>query len=165
MQASWNAFKTLKLKPTTDFFSFLTDESVVEIYNAVGIQVFRNCKFFEICSYTLEDLYCRPWFELYERDPQVISAITKQVELALSGKTKTLFFPELGIHGLNEKNSPFKYRLELEIDCIAPIIDEMGRFSSFFAAIETVKILNKLTNTEKELRLADYYSKNINLSM
>ncbi|WP_413943123.1 hypothetical protein [Bdellovibrio sp. HCB-162] len=51
--------------------SFILDQirpnHLVEAYSFSQTQIFRTLLFFEVCSYTLEDLYCRKWYNLYER--------------------------------------------------------------------------------------------------
>ncbi|MFM6929166.1 MAG: hypothetical protein ACKOX6_11920 [Bdellovibrio sp.] len=49
-------------------FELISEDYLVEIYNQQHTQIFRSFNFFEHSSYTLEDLYCRKWFHLYERD-------------------------------------------------------------------------------------------------
>lgn len=60
-----------RLNVTADPFILEQIESqhLVEIYTQGQTQVFRTLKFFDVCSYSLEDLYCRKWYHLYERTP------------------------------------------------------------------------------------------------
>lgn len=44
-----------------------TDDHMLEIYNLQYTQVFRSFRFFCFSSYTLEDIYCRKWYHLYDR--------------------------------------------------------------------------------------------------
>ncbi|WP_374030914.1 hypothetical protein [Bdellovibrio bacteriovorus] len=43
---------------------------LIEIYTQAHTQIFRSLRFFEVCSYSLEDLYCRKWYHLYQRTTQ-----------------------------------------------------------------------------------------------
>jgi hypothetical protein len=68
---AWRAMSKLGLTPRSDLFSHLTNEHIVQIYSANNVQLFSNFRFFEICSYTLEELFSLEWWVLYERDPKI----------------------------------------------------------------------------------------------
>ncbi|HWU44755.1 MAG TPA: hypothetical protein VN132_14990, partial [Bdellovibrio sp.] len=71
----WRALNKLGLVPRSDLFSHLTNEHIVEIYSAENVQLFRNFKFFEFCSYSLEELLTIEWWGLFERDAQITQKI------------------------------------------------------------------------------------------
>ncbi|MFM6929167.1 MAG: hypothetical protein ACKOX6_11925 [Bdellovibrio sp.] len=50
-----------------EFYEKIHDDHMIEIYNLNQTQVFRGFRFFCFSSYTLEDLYCRKWYHLYDR--------------------------------------------------------------------------------------------------
>ncbi|MBO9667685.1 MAG: hypothetical protein J7501_12830 [Bdellovibrio sp.] len=56
------------------------EEHLLEIYDLNQTQVFRSFRFFEVCSYTLEDLYCRKWWHLYHRNPSDQDFVFHEVE-------------------------------------------------------------------------------------
>lgn len=60
-------------------FELISEDYLVEIYNQHHTQVFRSFNFFEHSSYTLEDLYCRKWFHLYERDLEDQTIVIEKV--------------------------------------------------------------------------------------
>ena len=51
----------------SDTYDKITDEHMIEIYNLNHTQIFRGFRFFCFSSYTLEDIYCRKWYHLYDR--------------------------------------------------------------------------------------------------
>ena len=53
-------------------FDLMHEEHVVEIYNKEVVQVFRNKKFMEVCSYSLSKIMTTPGYELFYRDPSAI---------------------------------------------------------------------------------------------
>ncbi|MGE5084855.1 MAG: hypothetical protein ACM3MG_01040, partial [Bacillota bacterium] len=64
---------------SSEEFELIPEDSLVEIYNQHHTQVFRSFNFFEHSSYTLEDLYCRKWFHLYERDLENQTIVIEKV--------------------------------------------------------------------------------------
>lgn len=51
-----------------ELYDQIQEDHIVEIYNLQHTQVFCGFRFFCYCSYTLEDLYCRKWYHLFERN-------------------------------------------------------------------------------------------------
>lgn len=65
------------------------DESrVVEFYCRSHTQFFRTLNFFEFASYTIEDIYCRQWVHLYQRDVEVSQRVFTKANEVLSGAMK-----------------------------------------------------------------------------
>lgn len=77
---------------------------VVEFYALSGIQLFRTFNYFELTSYTLEDIYCRQWHDLYERPEETVTKMFSDVEnLVISADPrKTLTY---GTHIIKERAS------------------------------------------------------------
>jgi hypothetical protein len=67
----WRIFKKLRAHAPNDFLGQLAEGEVIEIHNSEFVQIYRNLHFFSLCSYTLDDLLCRPFWELYERDESI----------------------------------------------------------------------------------------------
>lgn len=61
-------------------------DRVVEFYSPKHTQFFRTLNYFEFTSYTLEDIYCRQWIHLYDRDEAVSLRILEQANYVLSGR-------------------------------------------------------------------------------
>ncbi|KYG63054.1 hypothetical protein AZI86_15145 [Bdellovibrio bacteriovorus] len=94
---------------------------VVEFYSLKGLQLFRTFNYFELTSYTLEDIYCRPWHDLYERPEDFSENMFGQIEKMVSeGNAKeSLLF---GSHTIKERLS--LERLEIFCDGmhVAPLV-------------------------------------------
>lgn len=76
---------------------------LIEIYNLSHLQIFRSFRFFELSSYTLEDLYCRKWYHLYERNQDDhIATAEKVTEFMQNPVTTKLNFQE---HSIREKET------------------------------------------------------------
>ncbi len=78
---------------------------VVEFYRTNHLQIFRTFSFFEYTSYTIEDIYCRPWFALYERDASVTEKMLAMGEPVFTGKQLTPISVDLGHHLITERAS------------------------------------------------------------
>ncbi|MEK2646415.1 hypothetical protein [Bdellovibrio sp. BCCA] len=76
---------------------------LTEIYNLSQLQIFRSFRFFELSSYTLEDLYCRKWYHLYERrEEDHVATAEKVTEFLKSPASMKLNFKE---HSIREKET------------------------------------------------------------
>jgi hypothetical protein len=49
-------FQKLGVHPPSELMSEMRSGEVIEIHNGEFLQVYRNLRFFELCSYTLDDL-------------------------------------------------------------------------------------------------------------
>lgn len=47
----WSTLKALRLRPPSDLLDHLAHGDVIEIYDHNQVQVFRNLRFFELCTY------------------------------------------------------------------------------------------------------------------
>lgn len=123
-QLTWNALKKFKLRPHLTLFDHLNDGQVIEFYSSENIQIFRNFVFFELCSYTLEDVYCRPWFELYKRDDSVTAEILKEFEFIFKGQSETIVSSKTPKHYLFESSSFYSNTVEMQVDFCAPLYSD-----------------------------------------
>lgn len=66
-------------------YELLKKESrIVEFYTPHNTQIFRTINYFEFASYTIEDLYCRPWNHLYIRDEEIDKLLIQGVGSVLT---------------------------------------------------------------------------------
>lgn len=77
---TWRALVKLGLSPGSNLLDRIESDDVIEVYNPDQVQIFRNLEFFDICSYTLEELFCIQWWRLFRRDEAVSGSIIKLVE-------------------------------------------------------------------------------------
>lgn len=102
---TWRAFRKLDLVPRGDIFSHMTDEDLIEIYSCENKQLYRNFKFFEFCSYTLEELHSLEWWALYERDSEITMKIFDAGARVMGGEITESYIPDIQPHRLKEMNS------------------------------------------------------------
>jgi hypothetical protein len=138
----WKMIKKMKLVPSSDMLNHVKDGHVIEVYDRNNIQLFRNAEFLNICSYTIEDVYCRPWTDLYERDVFTIQQIGLAIGELFSGKQKGTFKPRIPTHSLIEKESAFQHRIVIDVDALSPLFDGNNNIVAFI-------VLESCTLTEK----------------
>lgn len=79
------ALEYFELSAHPEFVAAAQDpRRISEFYSLKGTQFFRTFNYFEMTSYTLEDIYCRQWVDLYERPEgltsQMLAGIAELVE-------------------------------------------------------------------------------------
>jgi len=140
-QYLWRMIKRLGVRPSSDLFAELEDGDIIEIYDCVGfVQIFRNFRFYTVCSYSLDDVLCRPWFELYERDDAVTEKISATVMDAVASGKSDLIFYDVGEHRMDEIDSDRKYHCIVENRFIAPLLDDHDTVVALVNVVRPVSI-------------------------
>lgn len=115
------ALDYFKLEVDRRIFDLVAPRHVFEFYSPNQTQYFRTINFFEYTSYTIEDLYSRSWFHLYERDEKITSRILELAHLILEKKDVGILVPEIPEHMLLERASLEKLKVPVQIICLAPL--------------------------------------------
>lgn len=136
---TWRALNKLGLTPRSDLFDKVTDEDIIEVYAGDGRQLYRNFKFFDFCSYTMEDLYSLEWWSLYNRDEAITAKLYAIVGRIFSGELDTTVVPDCPPHIVSETSSVEKMRMEYEPRMISPLYH--NRVVTAVIAIVRAKIL------------------------
>lgn len=100
---------------------YIQSQYLVEFYGLDHRQIFRTFNFFECTSYTVEDLYCRHWFDLYKRDDAVNKAMFDSVVPILSGEMKEPRYFNNPEHIVEERSSLEKLRYWAKEHCVCPL--------------------------------------------
>ncbi len=130
----WRAFREFGWTPNSDFFNTMRDDHVVEIYDRKNIQLFRNFRFFEFCSYTLEDIYTRPWTELFvRRNQDQTLRLLGQVEALYASKSRETVFVTAGRQNVDEAHSELRHSVDLEVETAALLFNEADEIEAFIA--------------------------------
>ncbi|WP_374073873.1 hypothetical protein [Bdellovibrio bacteriovorus] len=118
---TWRAFRKLNYVPRADVFNYMSDEDLVEIYSYDSKQLYRNFKFFECCSYTLEELYSVEWWNLYERDPAMTMKIFDAAAKVISGEIEGSYVPGIEPHTLREIRGENGMTFMQQLKLISPL--------------------------------------------
>jgi len=140
---TWGALKCLRLKFDENLFENLLDTDIVEIYRNDNLQVFRNLKFHEVCSFHFPELFIKQWPDLFQRDPFVTKQIMSSAIAAFTsedcGKIDTDHIPE---HDLIEISSPENLSMKMQLKSLYPLLDQNNN-ASYILAVSRVKLKDK----------------------
>ncbi|MNL12871.1 hypothetical protein D3C87_1337520 [compost metagenome] len=139
---TWRALKKLNLVPPSDMFSYVTDQDVIEIYDGEGRQLYRNFRFFECCSYSLEELYSVEWWNLFDRDLKITQGLFSIVDKVFAGELKNIVDAQVESHPVIEKISEQKLEILYEKAFIGPLFRD--KKAEAVVAIVRGRVLNQL---------------------
>lgn len=118
-QALWFALKEMGFRPSGDIFGYMQSDNIVEVYDSQGIQIWRNLNFFDVCSYSLEEMFCISWMERYERDASALGEITQLLGEFIGGRRSAI---AANIHNLiKETKSQNLLHIRATHQFIAPL--------------------------------------------
>lgn len=146
----WMALKNFELIPPSDFMDRIAEGNVVELYSSDGIQLFSNFRFFDLCSYTLEELASRDWLTLWKRDPDSLAQMQSIVAHVLSSETESTVTLSGVVHTIEESNSPLKLTVDYELLAMCPLWDRKSKVKIGFAVVESGNILTPPLSPEEE---------------
>ncbi|NUN05679.1 MAG: hypothetical protein HUU57_07950 [Bdellovibrio sp.] len=101
----------------------LKNDELAEFYTSEHKPLFRNLCYFENASYTLEDIYSRPWIHLYDRDPKIGEVLVKYLDRFFAGAHEVIYV-DLPEHLLTERVSLEKLKSKVKIRAIVPLQKE-----------------------------------------
>ncbi len=136
----WHLFKLRGLRPTSDLFTVITDRSIVELYLPNHIQWYRSFNYYEYTSYSLGDLICYKWNDLFSHDEALVNYIMEAGEGIFSGAIKRSVFPPFEPVVSQEQFSDKRYRAQVHMQMLSPINNEMGH-NEACAAISSIELL------------------------
>ncbi|MBS1969024.1 MAG: hypothetical protein JSU04_01885 [Bdellovibrionales bacterium] len=118
---TWRALVKLGLSPQSDFLDRIESGDIVELYNEEQVQLFRNLEFFDICSYTIEELFCIQWWRLFRRDEAVSKSIVQLVSDLFQRKYPNGVSGPLPQHLVVESISRDKFKMDFYMKYIGPL--------------------------------------------
>lgn len=127
---TWRALSKLGLTPSSDLFSHMTNQDIVEVYSEDNVQIFRNFRYFEFCSFSLEEVYSREWYHLYQRDQDLLPQIGVMIERLKSEEGRSGFVPGLPDHVVQEVDSDENLKMDYSLRWTAPLFAQK-RFAGF----------------------------------
>lgn len=161
----WKSLSCLGFRPPSDFFDKLSDEDVVQVYSIEGIHRFSNLKFFEMCSYTLEQIYSLPWEKLWHRSQADTDFLMGCAADFLNSENKSTLTYSNPPHRIFEVSSVFRYESLYQLKCGAPLFDRITGERSGFIVCESAQILNRHTPLEEERMLLEFEQKHRGLEL
>ena len=141
-QSLWTTLKTLGFRPKSDIFEMVTADEAVEAYDLGGIQFWRNLKFLEVCNYTIEEMFCLPWHERYDRDLEAAKMTEDIVIKIVTGQITDTYNCDI-YNVLVEKHSAKKYAIDVHHKLVSPLLYEDNSVAGFIV-ISDVKIIGTM---------------------
>jgi hypothetical protein len=124
-----------------DVFNNITLDDVIELYNLQGIQLYRNMRFFKVCSYNLLDLSVNSWENLYDKPTHVIDATQRVIEKLFTSGDQAIPY-NIGTYLQKEKYDFARSLKTLQVTprYIVPLFDlrsgePAGAFSTYSAEV------------------------------
>jgi hypothetical protein len=122
----WKMMQKMGLKAKFDIFEHIGPTDIVEIYNHQNVQVYRNLFFFQICSYSFDELLSIPWWQLYRRSDEISQLIFANGSAIFRRDILEPIVPEIPEHLLEEIASEERLKMNLQIKLMAPLQNEAG---------------------------------------
>jgi len=142
----WSAVKAFNLRPPSDFFSKVTNDSVIEMHSSQGIQLFRNFNFYRYCSYSIEELYAEPWSILFSRDAQTVELMLDFLKSIYIGSCQSTADPRIPAYRAKELFSRRLYEIEVHWTWGAPLFESGSGRPVASIAIETARLVTPSTD-------------------
>ncbi|MGE3973372.1 MAG: hypothetical protein AB7F59_02465 [Bdellovibrionales bacterium] len=137
--ALW-VLKSLNWRFHPDLFGHLTKNDVIEIYNKDSVQIFRTFNFFNLISYTLEEILCYEWWELYRRPEFIQKELVTQGTRILEKKVEETLFNFAPNHEVEEIFSVKRNIAEISEKLVSPPYLPSGQITGFIHAFEIVNV-------------------------
>ncbi|HEX7673274.1 MAG TPA: hypothetical protein VF412_03835 [Bdellovibrio sp.] len=120
-----------------DVDELIEEGHAVEFYSLNHMQIFRTFNCFEYTSYTIEDMYCRPWYSLYEREDKIAEQLMVLAAPVLRGEYDGIMRLEVPPHFITERASLERLQMLCESVWVAPLHDEKAQTG--YICIQQVK--------------------------
>ncbi len=152
----WLALKLLKFIPSSDLMNMITDDDFVEVF--VGSrQVYRSFNYYDICSYSFDELESLPWENLFRReDTSIFEAMVKEATAAI--QTKKMVYSQTPEHIVSETSSPFQNKIKYKLKYIIPIKDAESARNDCFVTVLSASLLETIPKEERVERMKKHQS-------
>ncbi len=113
-----------------------SEDDVVEVYSADFIQLYRNFRFLEICSYSILDLYSHPWDELYRRPAKITEQIVRGIRQCIEQPSEHPAIVDVPGHFLEEIFSEERRQFFVQQGPFYSLLDEDGAVAGFLGTLK-----------------------------
>lgn len=138
----WWSLNKLQLRPTSDLFDKICNKDIIEIYDRMGTQIYRNFEFFSVCSYTLDEIFSSNWMSLFNRDEKDLNELYRLAEKTYQGEF-TQTEPIMLTHKFNEIYSERQHIIEAHHKYISPLYSRSGNIEAL-VIISQAKVLGQM---------------------
>lgn len=143
-------FKKFNLHAPSWVVDSVTKHDIVDVWNLDSRLIIASFNFFDICTYSLEELFCRPWSELFSREGDVHIQIYQLCRSLLNGEiTQPVDMTYIPQHKVRETYAPADKYAVLQPRIFSPVYAGDKLFG-FMSVNRIIKL-----EPEKVLRLLD----------
>jgi hypothetical protein len=137
---AWFAVGKLQLVPPSGFLDTIEPDDYLEIYNASGIQIFRNLEFYRIVSYSVAEITFYPWDRLYRRDEHILQQIMEQGFVKGFSGVKEPYPLTIDEHIVSEAISSEGRSYHIKFGMLSPLIGRSKKTEAVFATSKLKRI-------------------------
>jgi hypothetical protein len=146
----WRYMHKLGIVPQSDIFDKITDDDIVEVYlvaDGAQRQVFRNLKFLECVSFTIDQIFGADWRVTTTRDEKAAAKIFEMAIAIMTEKvTNTLAVDSLiERHIVQEVDSPELFTILVQMKYMSPV-KQNGKVAGAFVINHSEVIAKKPFN-------------------
>ena len=120
-QLLWRSLRRLGYVWESDIFDKISPGDVVQVYSAEHRMVFWNLRLMEMVSFTIEQLFCTPWWLMGKRVPDVSQGLVKAIEAVLTGSIPGTFDPGIEDHVVCEQDTAEMQTFKIHIKHFSPL--------------------------------------------
>lgn len=129
-QLLWRSLKRLNFLCESDVFEKIVSGDVVQIFTAEQKLVFWNLMLLDMVSFTVEQLFCSPWWLLGQRTPDVSAQIYQAAYECATGARPGTFDPKIPEHLFKETETTENQSFNIRIKYLSPLKRD-GRIAGF----------------------------------
>lgn len=117
----WKFLAKMRYVPTSDIFDRIEDDHYIEIYDLAGDQMYRSLNYFDLVSFTVDDVMNLNWKRHYSRNKRVNLSLLSLTARLFTGQFKeTYICTKVPTHQVSETIAGH-YLFELNIRYISPL--------------------------------------------
>jgi hypothetical protein len=117
----WRFLSKMGYTPTSDIFDLITNQDYIEVYDHEGYQIYRSLNYFNLVSFTIEDLVTLNWKSDFKRDRSILLDLLEvNLRFATGLFNKTYHCDKVPKHYVREMIAK-EYVHELGLKYISPL--------------------------------------------
>ena len=130
-QFAWWIIRDMKLRPTSDAFTNIEADDIIEIYDSNHLQIHRSFNFFRALSYTLDQIFTHEWWELYSRLPSITEAMIGTAMRLIGSKESVTMIAPFPDHWVTEIFSSSRNSSHIEPRIASTLLDSNGYVAAY----------------------------------
>ena len=130
-QLIWRMMRQHDIRPPDDLFERLSDDLVIEIYSREHVPLYQSMEIFRLCSYSLDEIFGRPWHDLFAHSDNVEQMSLEIFGQALRGEVTGFVNNPFPVHEVREKRTNQRYVHQIGPSFLCFMNGSDGQFAAF----------------------------------